>query len=129
MPFPGKGPVFYVEQIIVNKQEGFFNFYNGEERIKLPHNILCLKRITQEEAERLNKVWLESQLISEVDPKSVRTHLREDGREKVSYEIEGGKWQVPLYSLKIKYPDKKFQAYVCPECGKVHIGKILENVS
>lgn len=33
-------------------------------------------------------------------------------------------YQIPLYKLKLKYPQNECSAYQCLVCNKVHIGKI-----
>jgi hypothetical protein len=32
-----------------------------------------------------------------------------------------------LFLMKLKYPDKYFEAYLCPNCNKYHVGKPIKN--
>ena len=54
------------------------------------------------------------------------TIIEDTGKPKVTYHGKIG-WQRPLFTFRMKHPDGGFQAYECPECGRVHIGKTLED--
>lgn len=80
--------------------------------------------IDEEEARRIIGVWEDSGNISPIFNETENTKcFREDnGKPKVTYHGRKG-WQKPLFNFRMKNPLGGFQAYKCPECGKVHIGK------
>lgn len=84
--------------------------------------------ISEEEAMRIMSIWVDSANVSPVVNENLNTKcVREDtGKPKVTYEGKIG-WQRPLFIFRMKHPDGGFQAYECPECGRVHIGKTLED--
>lgn len=83
--------------------------------------------IEESEAMRILGIWEDSATISPVSNDNVNTKcIREDnGMPKVTYHGRLG-WRKPLFMFRMKHPDGGFQAYTCPECGKVHIGKTVD---
>lgn len=85
--------------------------------------------ITEESAIKIIEVWESSGILSPVVNSNVNTKcVREDnGKPKATYPGTLG-FQRPLFTFRMKNPDGGFQAYTCPECGKVHIGKTTDPV-
>jgi hypothetical protein len=83
--------------------------------------------IEESEAMRIMGIWEDSSTLSPVSNDNINTKcIREDnGKAKATYPGRLG-WRRPLFMFKMKNPDGGFQAYTCPECGKVHIGKTIE---
>lgn len=85
--------------------------------------IASIHVISEEEARSILKIFNECTKLSECSRKEF-SHIREDtGIEKVKYTEKT--FTAPLFRLRMKYPDKEFNAYVCDVCGSIHIGKIL----
>jgi hypothetical protein len=83
--------------------------------------------ISEDEAIRIMGIWENSAEISPVANDTLNTKcIREDnGKPKVTYHGKAG-WRKPLFNFRMKNPHGGFQAYKCPECGKIHIGKTME---
>jgi rubrerythrin len=82
--------------------------------------LLELETVTEETAQRYQKLF---DSCREISPCvfTERAHTREDGKLKMALSVSN--FAVALYSLKLKYPDHDCSAYVCPECGQIHVGK------
>lgn len=106
---------------MTGKKGGFRSYLvNGIYQV-LPKDITI---IDEEEARRIMSIWEDSANISPIINETENTKcFREDnGMPKVTYHGKKG-WQRPLFNFRMKNPLGGFQAYICPECGKVHIGK------
>jgi len=106
---------------MTGKKGGFRSYLVNEIYQILPKDITV---IDEEEARRIIGVWEDSGNISPIFNETENTKcFREDnGKPKVTYHGRKG-WQKPLFNFRMKNPLGGFQAYKCPECGKVHIGK------
>jgi hypothetical protein len=110
---------------MLGKKGGFSKWLvNGTYQV-LPQDITILD---ETEAWRVMSIWTDSANVSPVVNENINTKcVREDtGKPKVTYHGKTG-WQRPLFTFRMKHPDGGFQAYECPECGRVHIGKTLEH--
>jgi len=122
-----KKPAFYCRDINFNRDHTF-SFGNGT-RFKTgklaPDPLEFLAAVSEEEAQRLNIIFQETVNSSVLDSEKVELkgcHFREDnGREKIGYRLDN--YQIPLYKLRLKYPDSACSVYKCPICQKIHIGK------
>ncbi len=83
--------------------------------------------ISEKEAIRIMTIWDDSSNVSAVVNDNTNTKcVREDnGKPKVTYNGSTG-WRKPLFLFRMKNPNGGFQAYKCPECGNIHIGKTNE---
>jgi hypothetical protein len=92
---------------------------HGNIRIQISH-LDHFEIISDEIASNLVRLFEESSLLS--PELGSKTHFREDGvTEKVKFEPE--KFQMALYRLKIQFPEFHCEAYECPTCGSIHLGK------
>jgi hypothetical protein len=119
-------PVISVTSLkeLLGKKGGFSKWLINSEYQLEPSDIVV---IDEDEARRIIGIWNDSGIISPVINETINTKcVREDnGKPKATYPGRNG-WQRPLFLFKMKNPSGGFQAYECPECGKVHIGKSME---
>ena len=110
---------------MLGRKGGFSKWLVNRTYQILPEDITI---ISEEEAMRIMSIWRDSANVSTVVNENLNTKcVREDtGKPKVTYQGKIG-WRRPLFTFRMKQPDGGFQAYECPECGRVHIGKTLEN--
>ena len=120
-------PAFFCRKITLNR-DNTFSFGNGtvfKTGNLAPDPSEFLETISEEEARRLNKIFYETTLSLVLNSGEVELkgcHFREDnGQEKIGYRLDN--YQIPLYKLRLKYPDSVCSAYSCPTCQKIHIGK------
>ena len=122
-------PVLKLDRIthLLGRKGGFSKWVFNKTYQMKPNDF---RIIDEKEALRILKIWEDSLSLSPVANDKVNTKcIREDnGQPKVTYTGRLG-WRKPLFMFKMKNPDGGFQAYECPECGKVHIGKTIENVN
>lgn len=85
--------------------------------------------ISQIEANELYKEW---ERISKIIPSISNRkhtefeHIREDnGEEKVAY-LNKNEARKVLWQYSQKFPEKKFELYICSVCGGIHMGKTIE---
>ena len=83
-----------------------------------------LEIVSEEEAKKRNSIYNSFQII---DGDPIGHYRSEDGQPKIGKRKENIResWWV----MTAKYPEKKFVAYQCGECGLYHVGKDKENVS
>lgn len=111
--------------VMLGKKGGFSKWLvNGAYQV-LPQDITILN---ETEACRVMSIWRDSANVSPIVNENLNTKcVREDtGKPKVTYHGKAG-WRKPLFTFRMKQPDGGFEAYECPECGRVHIGKTLEH--
>ena len=118
-------PVLKLNRIthMLGRKGGFSHWvFNKSYRMK-PDDFKIIDEI---EANRILRIWEDSINLSPVTNDNVNTKcVREDnGNPKVTYNGTHG-WRKPLFSFRIKSPNGGYQAYECPECGNVHIGKSI----
>lgn len=110
------------DRMSLYRREKGFEYYSFREEMAHEIPIENIQIISEEEARSILKIFNECTKLSECSRKEF-SHIREDtGIEKVQYTEKT--FTVPLFRLKMKYPDKEFNAYVCDVCGSIHIGKI-----
>lgn len=110
---------------MLGKKGGFSKWLvNGSYQV-LPEDIAV---VSEDEAMRVMSIWSDSANVSPIVNENLNTKcVREDtGKPKVTYHGKAG-WRKPLFTFRMKQPDCGFEAYECPECGRVHIGKTLEH--
>jgi len=94
--------------IIINK------FYSA--------NLNDLVLVTPEEVKKYEDLWEQGNNISIIRKNGEFTHIREDNRNE-KLVIPKNRVKNVLYEMNIKYPDAKFEAYICDVCNGIHIGK------
>jgi hypothetical protein len=78
--------------------------------------------VTKEEVEKYEELWEKCGVIHTIRNHGEFTHVREDtGKPKV--DVPKHRAQTILYSMNVKQPESKLEAYVCNVCGEIHIGK------
>ena len=122
-------PVIKLDRVtyLLGKKGGFRQWVFNKTYQMKPDDFEIIDEL---EAVRILEIWEDSSKISDVSNDKINTKcIREDnGQPKFTYPGRLG-WRRPLFLFKMKNPDGGFQAYECPECGKVHIGKTIENVN
>ncbi len=80
--------------------------------------------VSEEEAIRILAIWDDCKNLSELSDENFNNKCSRDdnGQPKATYVGECG-WRTPLFVFRMKNPDGGFQAYTCPICSQVHIGK------
>jgi hypothetical protein len=83
-----------------------------------PDNLIAL---SEEESNSLRRIW---------DDCLIRGHVHVEGRVPCSRADGGPKKPVPekdvrakLFEIRMRRGDLSFQAYVCPDCDGIHIGR------
>lgn len=90
---------------------------NGE-----AYDLENLVEITEEEANKLCREYLEMKL-SEPNPFDLtNTHIRRDTNEPKKGQTKGAALRL-VFTYNHKNPEANLQAYNCPECGEVHVGR------
>jgi hypothetical protein len=119
-------PVIKISSLstILGSKGGFSRWLINGVYQMLPSDFII---ISEDEAIRIMGIWEDSAEISPVANVTLNTKcIREDnGKPKVTYHGKAG-WRKPLFNFRMKNPNGGFQAYKCPECGKIHIGKTME---
>jgi hypothetical protein len=83
-----------------------------------PDNIVTL---TEQESNSLREIWEDCTLKEHVHVEGRTPCSRADGESKT--EVTPGNLQAKLFEIRMKRADMSFQAYTCPDCGKIHIGR------
>lgn len=116
-------PVFYCDLIQFIDHECLLFWFDFKLRVRCKQSNIgsIYEVISANEALRYAKLWHDSSVISPNLP-SERVHLREDDQPKRQFRLDD--FQPALYALKCKYPAQNCMAYVCSECGAIHLGKM-----
>lgn len=118
MPFGSEAKFVVFKARQINFHDDDIHFGNG---VVIPINLFnVLEVVRPVVALKYHKLFKESAILSESIP-SQRVHLTEDGW--LKHQFENNRFQVALYSLKLKFPQYICSAYVCRECGYIHLGK------
>ena len=83
-----------------------------------PDNVVVL---TREEADELDLIWNDCTLKEHVHVEGRIPCSRADGESK--REVTPGNLQAKLFEIRMRRGDLSFQAYTCPDCKKIHIGR------
>jgi len=77
--------------------------------------------LSERQAKRLQEIWDDCILKEHVDVEGREPCSRADGQSKK--EVKPNEVQSKLFEIRMKRKDFSFQAYICPECEKIHIGR------
>lgn len=116
-------PAIFVSNITFDKGHNFHTIRIGRKkglRIQNDSETEHIEVIQQEEARTLRKIYRESGILSETE-QTQTSHTRENGEKKRDFTKSN--FQAALYDLKRMFPDFDCFAYICAECGAVHLGK------
>ena len=122
-----RNPAFFCHKITINK-DNTISFGNGT-RFKSSKNgpdpFEFLADVSKDEANHLNNLFSKTCSTPLIESESIELdscHVRKDnGVEKLAYTLNN--YQIPLYKLKLQYPQNECSAYECPICNNIHIGK------
>lgn len=114
--FGGQFPYIKVTNYL--KRNGVW-VINGKYQVKDNSVVSC----PDAERHRLYYCFEESRFLSKPNSEE-RVCSLENGDPKIRYSLQS--FRRALFSMKAKYTDKKFNAYRCPNCDGIHIGKIKE---
>lgn len=127
LPFgrPARKVAFFLENFNLNGNRLYSPRTSGI-TYEIEKVLADLEVVPKETAEKYQQIFDSCHELSSC-VSNERTHTREDGTPKRAF--KPGKFAPALYSLKLKYPDYDCTAYVCPECGKIHLGKQIKKVN
>lgn len=83
-----------------------------------PDNVIVL---TREEADQADLIWNDCTLKEHVHVEGRVPCSRADGESKK--EVAPEHVQAKLYEIRMRRGDLSFQAYTCPDCKRIHIGR------
>jgi len=117
--FNNRTPIYLIENITPLKQRFAVRLrFNGTQTVDT--NINSIEIISHDRASELLAIFIDSHILAECDNNS--PHFRKDtGAEKVSISEEH--FPRVLYKKRVENPEGNFQAYKCPVCNGIHIGK------
>ena len=103
------------------------NCYFFDSEITLDNNINCeIIQIDEKDAILLNALWEESQKLVKWDKNMEgNPHISShSGQPKVQFKQSN--FSKSLYSMRLKNPSEVYNAYECPVCNTIHIGRVKE---
>ena len=83
-----------------------------------PDNLVAL---SEEESNSLREVWDDCRIMEHVHVEGRIPCSRADGESKRS--VPEQDVQAKLFEIRMRRGDMSFQAYVCPDCNTIHIGR------